>query len=123
KYIVNNHVYPLHRGQGFLIEPNVLTRYEADPIDPWTYIWIGFDGTDCTKHLTNIGLNEQRIFHSTKGDKLKEIVLEMFEYPTFNIQDEYLLQSLLYKFFSFISDQPKLPQNKNSANENEYVGQ
>lgn len=32
-------------GQAFLILPDQVTTYTADPEDPWDYQWIGFDGT------------------------------------------------------------------------------
>ena len=37
-------VYELTAGQGFLIEPGVQTFYQADASEPWSYVWIGFDG-------------------------------------------------------------------------------
>lgn len=35
---VNNKTYNLTKGQGFLINPNELTYYEADKYEPWKYI-------------------------------------------------------------------------------------
>lgn len=32
-------------GQIFIIYPEETTRYEPDKDDPWSYIWIGFDGS------------------------------------------------------------------------------
>ena len=37
--------YELAAGQGFLIEPEVQTFYQADKNDPWTYLWVGFGGS------------------------------------------------------------------------------
>lgn len=31
-------------GEAFIIHPNDVTTYSADPKDPWTFYWIGFDG-------------------------------------------------------------------------------
>ena len=41
---IGDSVYPLKKGEGFLIEPDVLTYYQADQNDPWTYLWVGFTG-------------------------------------------------------------------------------
>ena len=74
-YYVGKEKYSLKKGQGFLIEPNVLTRYQADSDDPWTYIWIGFNGKKSHEHLRNLGLSSnQLIFQSNKGNELKEII-------------------------------------------------
>lgn len=37
-------VYPVRAGQAFIILPDEVTTYTADPDDPWYYCWIGFDG-------------------------------------------------------------------------------
>jgi len=36
--------HPVHAGQAFIILPDEVTTYKADPDDPWHYRWIGFDG-------------------------------------------------------------------------------
>lgn len=36
--------FVLGAGEGFLIYPQVMTYYEADAEQPWTYSWIGFTG-------------------------------------------------------------------------------
>lgn len=43
-YYVNDTKYTITKNQGFLIRPNEVTFYQSDKNDPWTYIWIGFDG-------------------------------------------------------------------------------
>ncbi len=40
----NNKKYPVRSGQVFLIKPGEVTKYTADKIDPWHYIWIGGTG-------------------------------------------------------------------------------
>ena len=36
--------YEVKAGQIFIIYPDQLTTYTADKQDPWSYIWVGFDG-------------------------------------------------------------------------------
>lgn len=43
-YKVDGHSFYLEAGQGFIIEPNVLTFYQADKKRPWSYVWVGFSG-------------------------------------------------------------------------------
>ena len=45
--------YALSAGQSFLIMPEQVTVYTADEHQPWTYIWIGFDGA-CAHKLKEL---------------------------------------------------------------------
>ena len=38
--------YALSQGDAFLIPPMEITYYQADETDPWSYAWVGFDGTE-----------------------------------------------------------------------------
>lgn len=55
-YHFNSKVYQVNAGQCFLICPNDVTYYEADPDDPWTYLWIGFSGARALQYLEQISL-------------------------------------------------------------------
>ncbi|MCI9022964.1 MAG: AraC family transcriptional regulator [Dorea sp.] len=48
----NGREYPLAAGDAFLIRPLETTYYEADPTEPWEYMWIGFDGTEVKSILS-----------------------------------------------------------------------
>lgn len=48
-----NNTYTVEAGQYFLLRPGELTFYKADDVDPWHYIWIGFDG-ELAKHFDNV---------------------------------------------------------------------
>lgn len=55
--------YDLSPGQAFLIYPHVVTYYEADHHDPWTYSWIGIQGTRAASILSRTRLTpEQPVF-------------------------------------------------------------
>ena len=80
-YYVNDNKYKVRKNQGFLIEPNVVTFYQADKDNPWTYLWIGIDGDKAKLYLNSVGLDsEHLIFTYEKDDALKEYVLEMLSY-------------------------------------------
>lgn len=44
-YSVNGTDHRVGPGEAFIICPNVITTYSADPTDPWAYSWVGFDGS------------------------------------------------------------------------------
>ena len=43
--------YELEKGDAFLIRPGEVCTYKADNDEPWTYIWIGFNGNMSFKIL------------------------------------------------------------------------
>jgi AraC-like DNA-binding protein len=95
--------WKLGPGDGFLIEPEVLTFYQADASEPWTYIWISFDGTQAKNLLGNLGLcGDSLTFHSERRAQLKQVVLTMLKNNVFSLSNDYLLQSQLYLFFAIL---------------------
>lgn len=73
RYCIGDTTYCLEAGQGFLIEPNVLTFYQADVDEPWEYLWLGFNGTNVREYLRDIGLSSgQPIYRSDHASELKE---------------------------------------------------
>ena len=89
-YYVNDNKYKVRKNQGFLIEPNVVTFYQADKDNPWTYLWIGIDGDKAKLYLNSVGLDsEHLIFTHEKDDALKEYVLEMLKHHTMSDSDAF----------------------------------
>lgn len=82
--------YHLVKGQGFLIEPGQTTRYEADARAPWTYIWIGFNGTLAPRILEELGLGQAYPVFSCKQAFRPEEILEDF----FGLESEGVILSL-----------------------------
>ena len=62
--------YKIKPGEMFVIPPYIETYYEADSVNPWKYIWIGFT---TTKDITEILLDvikcpeAEKIFSSMKN--------------------------------------------------------
>lgn len=122
KYTVGADQYKLQGGQGFLIEPEVQTFYQADAEDPWTYLWIGFDGKRAKEYLKDIGLgNGQLIFHSSKGPELKALIVNMLKHNTITTTNQFLLESGLYTFFSILAKDIELPTGTGRGVENLYI--
>lgn len=71
-YRVGERKYQLGAGEGFLVEPEVLTYYQADVEEPWSYLWIGFSGKYAKEYLEDLGLNSRQLtFHSSQGKEIK----------------------------------------------------
>jgi AraC-like DNA-binding protein len=121
-YLVGDHKYNLSKGQGFLIEPETPTFYQADRKEPWTYLWIGFNGTRASALLNDLGLNSnQLIFESSHENYLKQIILSMLKHTGVTVTDLLFLQGKLYEFFSVLSRDITLDTPLRDSQENIYV--
>ena len=121
-YQVGDEVYELSAGQGFLIEPEVLTFYQADAKDPWTYLWIGFNGEKAREFMKDIGLNSQKlIFRSQHADKLKDIVIRMLKNNTYSVTSQFILEGLLYTFLSVLTQDIEISFSSEKERENLYI--
>jgi len=107
EFSVNNQNYRISKGEAFLIEPDVRAFYCADAEEPWTYLWVGFDGDEAQAYLREMKLlgGKKPVFSITKGIELKQIVMEMLKHNTLGIENEFALQGLLCKFFSIVSSE------------------
>lgn len=121
-YQVGEKKYKLSKGQGFLIEPEELTFYQADQEEPWSYLWVGVGGTGARKFIQDIGLNsQQRIFQCADGEKLKEIVMDMMTHTRSTVSDLYYLQGKLYELFSVLAADVVIEELMEENKENRYI--
>lgn len=123
EYRINNHVYSLSAGQGFLMKPNIMSSYKADHTTPWKYLWIGFDGSYAKKLLSQIGLSSRTLtFSANCGDKLLEVINRMLECDADGISYHLYLQTQLYVFFYHLSQVLSVESNKlHSGQQNYYI--
>lgn len=56
-YQVGSEKFNLKAGDFFLIKPSELTIYKADDLEPWTYMWVAFDGYEAKKMLKDCEIN------------------------------------------------------------------
>lgn len=104
EFAVNGTRYKLSAGKGFLIEPDYQTIYTADPESPWTYIWVGFSGSEAPSILSSMGLcQKQPIFCSSEKETLKDCILGMIRHNHSSPADTFYCLSMLYLFLSTIA--------------------
>ena len=121
-YQVGERKYSLSKGQGFLIEPETLTFYQADREEPWSYLWIGFGGIGAAKLIQDIGLNSRQLtFQCDYGDELKEIVFSMLKHTGSTASNLYYLQGRLYDFFSVLKRDSVVDSYEDTTKESMYV--
>lgn len=122
KYRVGEKTYDLSAGQGFLIEPERQTFYQADREDPWTYLWIGFNGSRAAEYLSDIGLGGgHRIFRYEQNVMLKQMLVDILKKNTYTIENEFYRESFLYAFFALLSGCVTGAERTGEEAENIYV--
>lgn len=121
-YQVGEKKYSISSGQAFLIEPESLTFYQADKKEPWTYLWVGFGGTEAKNLIQDIGLNSrQLVCQCEEGEELKEIVFSMLKHTESTKENLYYLQGRLFDFFSVLARGITLNQYEDDTTESMHV--
>ena len=107
-YYVDDKKYTITKNQGFLINPNTVTFYQADKDDPWTYLWIGIDGLKVSHYLKAIGLDKENlIFNYNDPDILKDYLMDMLKNHKSSDSNVFKIEGLLFLFFSKLSENVK----------------
>lgn len=100
---VGKEIYPLEKDQAFLITPGVESYYEADKEDPWSYIWIGFNGLKSYECISNAGFSKEEPTISINcTDKLISCISQMLDARQLTYANELKRGSLLMQFMAFI---------------------
>jgi AraC-type DNA-binding domain-containing proteins len=106
KFCIGNNVYHLHKGQGFLICPGIITYYQADFEDPWSYSWVGFNGLKAEAYLKEANLSmESPILNFKEVDILKKCIDDMIMVKSSQKAREIRLMGLLYLFLAHLIEE------------------
>ena len=122
RYQIGDTQYELTAGQGFLIEPEVQTFYQADKDDPWTYLWVGFNGSRSQEYLADIGLgSNHKIFQCEDTSGLRQLLVEILKKNTYTVENDFYREGFLYTFFGLLSGNIKGENISRHETENLYV--
>jgi len=115
--------YELTKGQGFLIVPGTIAFYQADRLNPWSYCWIGFNGSLAGSLLHQAGLSmKSPILDFPEDRAVRDCIREMTESRRFGPAREYRLAGLLHMLLSeFIAAHPPVEIVRRDAWSEAYV--
>ena len=100
-YQVDGKTYHLGKHESFIIYPHEITCYEADKEDPWTYIWIGFDGIKAETCLNYSSFSkENRVCSFDCEDILLESINGMLNASQLTYANDLKRESYLLSFLS-----------------------
>lgn len=121
-YFAREQKYDIRQGDAFLILPGEVTFYQADKEDPWTYVWIGFDGLKASVYLNRCGLDKHHLkVHCDQIDQLDEIIESMIAHNTLSYSNELFIQGKLFEFFSYFSASANIEYKSDISTENIHV--
>lgn len=96
-----NQEFTVSKGEGFLITPGEVIEYRADPLFPWTYAWVGFDGIAVNKILADANCHSNYpVFPIENIGIFLSLVQKMLHCTTMKRGRDEMLLGLLYEFLS-----------------------
>lgn len=121
-YHVNGHSYYLGPNQAFLITPEIETVYEADPVDPWSYFWVGFHGIKSAECMKNAGFTPEEPFITLKDIRsLEECVTQMLHFHQLTFSNELKRNSCLMQFLALLIEE-RIREPNTGSNRYDYPG-
>lgn len=117
-FTVNENTIHLKRHDTFLIYPDEITTYSADVQNPWTYIWIAFDGTRASECLHYAGFSEtDRVRTCRCEETLTECVNTMLTAHQLTYTNDLIRQSQLMYFLATLMNEYQAVQPAHAAHE------
>lgn len=96
--------YSLSAGDGFLVVPSCIVSYSANKDDPWEYCWVGFNGSDAKRLMTQTGLMDMPpVFHH-EGTELQRLITNICNASGPSPSDEARMQGGLMIFLAALMD-------------------
>lgn len=122
RFSVQNKEYSLEAGTGFLIEPGELVFYQADEKEPWTYVWVGFSGSQAEEYVKKMGLSGKHpVFCSEHSEELYACVRNMIDHNTSGVANDLRRNGELAVFLSLIASDVSVRETDDDDKANAYV--
>lgn len=123
-FYVNEKHYVIHKNQYFLISPDILTFYKADPENPWSYVWLCFHGTAAPDLLRHCHADYESPVHDCPNtDAIRSIIFRMMEHADLTPANECYIQSGLYEIFARLHESSNATYSASESHDNFYVTQ
>ncbi len=124
KYHFNNKIYQLQAGDIFLISPSDVTYYQADTLDPWHYVWVGFHGIKATQYLNMIGLTRENPTISVSSTEyVKTRLLDIYQNSKIRYGGEIYMLGHLYLLLGKLVEEAGGEKSHRKGSINEHIFQ
>lgn len=104
RFQVDETVWTLQRGQGFLMVPGQVASYAADREQPWRYRWIGFHGPDAAHVLSLCGIRPEQPVFSLRNIRAVLDCMAELEPLYFEQDNSFAAVGKLYEWLSLLQE-------------------
>lgn len=114
RYNANGKTYEIGPNTAFLIYPGETTYYEANKEEPWSYIWVGFNGIKADSALKHAHFTKENPIVAIKDvAPFITYVNGMLSASQLTFSNDFAREGYLYQFISaLIQDQQSLEPNE-----------
>lgn len=95
--------FRVNKGHVFLLSPNVLSAYQADENDPWSFSWVAFDGGSVQEYLKQAGFTaDYPIIRCDREQEIRQCFNLMFDANLHEYSKPLQMTSALYAFLALV---------------------
>lgn len=121
-YRVNDQEIPVSAGQAFMIYPGVETIYKADRKDPWSYMWVGFNGFAAEETVKRIGFTrEHLVIPMDNAEQLDDCMERIFDARQLTHVNELRRLAAFYDFLASMMEMNQTESEKKNYSDTIYV--
>ena len=118
-YKIGDREFRVKAGEMFVIYPGDMTYYEADHNDPWSYMWIGFNGLRAKTIVEAIGFTKEKpVLDVGNVSGIRDSIDRMLKARQLNHIDAMRRMSALYETLAIMME---LNENENTHAQNTNV--
>ena len=103
KMVFGNKTWESSEGQIFYIAPGEKIGYVSDRDDPWSYVWIGYNGVQAEEYSKMAGLTlENPVRFCAAINEISDIIEELLKAQALTTAENLLRMSLVLKIMSIL---------------------
>ncbi|WOO38237.1 AraC family transcriptional regulator [Anaerocolumna sp. AGMB13020] len=120
-YTVGSKTYEIGPDTAFLILPGATTYYEASTDDPWTYIWVGFNGIKAEAALKHAHFSKDNLIVPIKNtEPFVTCVNGMLASSQLTFSNDFAREGYLYQFISYLVQNQQNLENSEEVHDYSY---
>lgn len=103
KMVFGNKTWEISEGQIFYIAPGEKIGYVSDRDDPWSYVWIGYNGVQAEEYSKMAGLTlENPVRFCAAIREISDLIEELLKAQALTTAENLLRMSLVLKIMSIL---------------------